>query len=57
LLLVLSPLRAVGAALELLAWRIGETLSARGATLLIRRGGGHPYPSIQAAIEGRLHLV
>ena len=57
LLLVLSPLLLVGAALELLAWRVGETLSATatatwqdGAPGRIWRGGdGHSYLTYKLA--------
>ena len=57
LLLVLSPLLLVGAALELLAWRVGETLSATatatwqdGAPGRIWRGGdGHSYLTYRLA--------
>src|SRR5579883_2645858 len=57
LLLVLSPLLLVGAALELLAWRIGETPSAAaasawqdGAPNRIWRGGdGHSYLTYKLA--------
>jgi hypothetical protein len=61
LLLVLSPLLLVGAALELLAWRVGETISAAatatwqdGAPGRVWRGGdGHSYlPYKLARIAG-----
>jgi hypothetical protein len=57
LLLVLSPLLAVGAALELLAWRVGETMSVAatakwqegGPNRLWRGGDGHSYLTYKVA--------
>jgi hypothetical protein len=57
LLLVLSPLLVVGAALELLAWRVGETLSATATAAwqddapgrIWRGGDGHSYLTYKLA--------